>query len=200
MENEKLVQNQRKRDLVELPKEFEERITRIFKQIDKDDSGTLNKRELAIALEEMKFELSGEEFDRYFEKFDVDKDGVVTREEFKSVVLDWMRIEYAAASEFNENLRSEFRRFTEGTLHNLVNGTQLMQIFRNLSIYVPQDQFDAVYEEMLRSRQTKDGVDIETVMNYLQLKTEGMSPIAQQAIINLRQSSKLELSDIKGIF
>ena len=69
----------------------------------------------------MKFEFNNDEFNKYFDRFDVNKDGVVTRDEFRNVVYDWIRLDFQSASDFNESLRREFRKFTEGSVHNRVN-------------------------------------------------------------------------------
>jgi Ca2+-binding EF-hand superfamily protein len=50
MESEKMVQSQRKKDLVELPRELEKQIFKIFDGIDKDGNGSLDRDELKEAL------------------------------------------------------------------------------------------------------------------------------------------------------
>jgi Ca2+-binding EF-hand superfamily protein len=191
IESDKVVQSQRKKDLVELPIELERQIFKIYDGIDKDGNGSLDKEELKEALKQMNFDLMEIDFDGYFDKFDVDKDGVVTREEFKAVILDWLKMDFESADEFNESIRAEFRRATEGQTFNRVTHGQLKNIFNKLNLQISDQEFDQLFEEMTKDLKPNNSVDIDTLMSALLMKNDSISPIAQTTIINMRQGSKV---------
>ena len=66
-------------------------IRRIFRELDEDGSGVLNKEELRVGLPKLSSkmpDLNGENFDQMFEVMDADQDGSISYSEFISAGMD----------------------------------------------------------------------------------------------------------------
>jgi Ca2+-binding EF-hand superfamily protein len=73
----------------------EDKLNAIFNQFDTDGSGYISRENIVTALTKMGHEITQEELDDSMKKHDIEKNGVITRDEFKALFLDTSDLYYA---------------------------------------------------------------------------------------------------------
>ena len=86
-------------------KEFlnEEKLNAIFSQFDTDNSGVISRENIVTALTKMGHDITQEELDDAMKKHDLEKNGVITRDEFKALFLDTSDLTYARSYTLGSN-------------------------------------------------------------------------------------------------
>ena len=81
----------------------EDKLNAIFNQFDTDNSGYISRENIVTALTKMGHEITQEELDDSMKKHDIEKNGVITKDEFKALFLDTSDLSYAKHFELAVN-------------------------------------------------------------------------------------------------
>jgi len=73
----------------------EEKLNALFNQFDTDGSGKITKDNIISAMNKVGHDLTQEELDTIMEQHDLAKDGVISKQEFKALLLDITDLEDA---------------------------------------------------------------------------------------------------------
>jgi Ca2+-binding EF-hand superfamily protein len=115
---------ERNKGNVDLPNELTKEIQDLFKEVDTDNSGFVEKNELAQSLMRVGINPTNQEIDEYLAKFDKDGDGKISYGEFKYIFEDKLKSDMMVMDELLGNLRREFKN-ADIQRNRMLNMTQL---------------------------------------------------------------------------
>lgn len=78
----------------------EEKFNAIFNQFDTDGSGTISRENIITAMNKMGQDITQEELDEIMRVHDIEKNNVITKDEFKAVFLGTDDLQFASNYEF----------------------------------------------------------------------------------------------------
>ena len=112
---------------LKLPDELVREIQGLFKEVDADGSGYVEKNELAGALMRVGVNPTNQEIDEYISRFDKDGDGKISYPEFEIIFKEKLVSDMMVMDELMGNLRREFKN-ADVQRNRLLNKQQLRYI------------------------------------------------------------------------
>lgn len=81
----------------------DDKLSAIFNQFDTDNSGYISRENIVTALAKMGHEITQAELDDAMRKHDLEKNGIITKDEFKALFLDTSDLTAARNFELGSN-------------------------------------------------------------------------------------------------
>lgn len=103
---------------------MEQDLEDLFKKIDEDNSGAIDKFELKKLFSRLGINLNEQQLNGYFEQIDTDKSGLISLEEFKIMMMGYIKKEMISAESIMDDIRKEFRKVDKENNGN-INSKQL---------------------------------------------------------------------------
>ncbi|KAL4486335.1 hypothetical protein ABPG72_007121 [Tetrahymena utriculariae] len=194
--SEEVVQKKRNKKLSISP-QMEQEILELFRIVDVNGDQQINADELNRLFSKIGTFASAQEIEEYIRRYDKNGDRTLGYEEFKMIMEEKIKNEMMTSESIIDDLKKEFKKVDLQNTRSLNIG-QLGQVFSNMGVQLKPSELSALFVEI-----DVDGsrtVDIDELIAFITRNSEGVSTLAQTAILNIRSSRKFSIKDLLDTF